>query len=365
MAALPYTLLLQAEFLRIPERGFPLSFFLFPLPQTMSVPFSQLIQEASSNPAHFTGSKTATDKKWAKNFEVIIDLCVHTYSNVNEHGRITIADWDTAMLPPFADDKLRMDALGERPNRRLHRLYAEPDMALWSHTEVSNVVLAAWNKYPAALQTSEAKAGIDASAAETVDVTYGLPAGGRQPLVIGEFKRNLIDPEEWMAGSLTSSKNLSKELRGYAYKYKCPQIFCFDGEVLLLLQFRAGNVEEIKSKHCPVDCWVIPRQSAPGSCTMREGLHRLLVQGFRRVQSLAAVPNLLVNGHAPQYREFYLGRPVFAHNGALSYEHPLDGNQGVFDREVDTNDGSVYWRLNKQPFFDQNNLLVRDIGAMW
>ncbi|KAL8313065.1 hypothetical protein RB593_007329 [Gaeumannomyces tritici] len=138
-----------------------------------------------------------------------------------------------------------------------------------------------------------------------------------------------------------------------------PQIFCLDGEILLLLQFRADTPDHIQREDCRVDCWVIPRENAAGGCTLRQGLHNLLVQGFRRCQGYAAAPNLSVNHYTSQYREFFSGRPVFTHdNGALSYEHPQNGHNDVFDREVDVNDGSVYWRRN-------GNYLVHDTGSIW
>ncbi|KAK1749602.1 hypothetical protein QBC47DRAFT_465494 [Echria macrotheca] len=334
----------------------------------MPVPLSQLFQESPSNYAHFTGYTTATDKPWAKKYPPITELVVHTSVVVDEAGKEkTIADWDTAMLPSFDDDRLRLNAHGERPNRRRYRLDTESDMALWFHTEVSNVVLAAWNDNPAAVQSCEAKPWTEEPISETVDVTYSLSAGDKPPLAIGEFKRNLINVFEWRTGNLRISQRLSRELRGYADKYKCPQIFCFDGETLLLLQFRADNHNDIARETCQVDCWVLPRENAAGGCTLRDGLHRLLVQGFRRCQGLLAVEHLSIKGYVPQYRELYSGRPVFCHaHGMLSYEHPETGQENngrLLDRQVDANDGSFYWRCNGQPMVDENNCWNEDAAA--
>ncbi|KAL8404049.1 hypothetical protein RB594_009056 [Gaeumannomyces avenae] len=290
----------------------------------MSVPFSQILQEAPTNPAHVTGYTSGTSKDWATRYPPITGtrLSVHTRNVLGTDGKeATVAGWE-AMVPRFSDDQLRLNTLVQRPNRRPYRLDTESDMALWFHTEISNVVLAAWNDTPAVLQTSEAKAWTEQPGMEIADVTYSLVGGDRPPLVIGEFKRNLVRRDQWQEGR-NPSKPLSRELRGYAHKYKCPQIFCFDGETLLLLQFRANIPDQIQREDCRVDCWVIPRENAAGGCTLRQSLHNLLVQGFRRCQGYAAAPNLSVDRYTPQYREFFSGRPVFAHdNGALRYEHP-------------------------------------------
>ena len=57
-----------------------------------------------------------------------------------------------------------------------------------------------------------------------------------------------------------------------------------------------------------------------------------------------------------------MGRPVFSHgNGRLSHEHSQsEGDSGFFDREVDVNDGSFYWRYNRQSLLDENGKWVRD-----
>ncbi|KLU91740.1 hypothetical protein MAPG_10689 [Magnaporthiopsis poae ATCC 64411] len=346
----------------------PLFSFLFHESSTMSVPFRQLLQEHPTNHARFTGRRTGTDKDWAKRYEPISKLSVHTYVSPGQNGaeRVTVADWDTALLPPMLDDQLRLGVSGERPNRRRHRLDSESDMALWFHTEVSNVVLAAWNQHPMVLQTCETKSGQHPADLEVVDVVYSHEFGNnKHPLLVGEFNRNLIDRGEWQAGVCRSqqSKVLSRELRGYAHKYGCTQVFCFDGQTMLLLQFRAAVLDAVREKDCVVDCWVIPRINA-GGCTMREALYRLLVQGFRRCQGLCAVPGLTVAGHAP-HRELFSGRPVFDDGtGSLSYEHPRNGGDGGFDREVEPNDGSVYWRYNGQPY-TENGILVRDTFPMW
>ena len=81
-------------------------------------------------------------------------------------------------------------------------------------------MLAAWARYPAVLQTSQAKPlSSTENIPESVDTTYSTKINGRRvPLVIGEFKRNLIIKRQWQAGNLTGregQQKLSRELRGY------------------------------------------------------------------------------------------------------------------------------------------------------
>ena len=66
--------------------------------------------------------------------------------------------------------------------------------------------------------------------------------------------------------------------RSYAHKYRCPQIFCFDGVYLLMLQFRINkSVDDIRLTGCAVDCWVVPRENHGRGCTLRYALYRFLV----------------------------------------------------------------------------------------
>ncbi|KAL8342497.1 hypothetical protein RB598_004068 [Gaeumannomyces tritici] len=142
----------------------------------MSVPFSQILQEAPTNPAHVTGYTSGTGKDWATRYPPITGtrLSVHTRNVLGTDGKeATVAGWE-AMVPRFSDDQLRLNTLAQRPNRRPYRLDTESDMALWFHTEISNVVLAAWNDTPAVLQPSEAKAWTEQPGMEIADVTYSL-----------------------------------------------------------------------------------------------------------------------------------------------------------------------------------------------
>jgi hypothetical protein len=102
------------------------------------------------------------------------------------------------------------------PNRRAWRFETEEDCGDWFKAEVSNIVLAAWTDCPGVLQASLAKAFSETSISEIVDVSYTVTHGNvKVPVVIGEWKRYLIRPDEWMSNDLTSGQaKLSRELRG-------------------------------------------------------------------------------------------------------------------------------------------------------
>lgn len=278
-----------------------------------------------------------------------------------------MADFEPAFLPMYDDDSIRFQEPCVAPNFRQWRLEVEADCEAWFHAEVSNVILSAWAHYPLILQSSHNKPLSEVNMAENVDVMYSMKYGNEKiPLAIGEFKRNLIRPVQWQSGETPSSsqKKLSKELRGYvtlsshidllqyrvltndmalsyAHKYQCPQVFCFDGETLLLLQFRASKVETLEDEDCPVDCWVLPRTNS--SCTLRYALYRLLVQGLRRCQGYVGGV-LTVGDLTTTSRQFYSGRPTWKINGRKEYEHP----QG-FERSIDASTGSFVWSLQGYP----------------
>lgn len=107
----------------------------------------------------------------------------------------------------------------------------------------------------------------------------------------------------------------------HACKFQCPQVFYFDGSSLLLLQFRAENARDMLAIDCPVDCWVLPMKD--GDARWRDGLYRLLAQGFRRIQGACAIP-ISIGGVRPLRRRFFNGQPVWgAPGGAWELlEHP-------------------------------------------
>ncbi|KAF5564823.1 hypothetical protein FPHYL_4522 [Fusarium phyllophilum] len=218
----------------------------------------ELIQQHPANVVANPGYKTTSDKAWAHDYNPIKTTTVHTI--IGRDG-ITHANFEDAFMGMEEDDSLRFRQPAVRTNQRHWRLETEADCENWFNTEITNVVLSAWHDYPPLMQTSHTKPLSEENISENVDCTFSVKYGQkRYTVAIGEFKRNLIDPQQWQSGSITRSgqRSLSQELRGYASKYQCPQVFCFDGSRLILLQFRAYRIDDIMSDTCPIDCWVIP-----------------------------------------------------------------------------------------------------------
>jgi hypothetical protein len=136
----------------------------------------------------------------------------------------------------------------------------------------------------------------------------------------------------------------------YAYKYRCPQIFCFDGSLLVLLQFKAYRLEDLKDEACPVDCWAIPIEGS--SCSLRYGLHRFLAQGWRRCQGEFAA-HFSVGGLTPYSREFYIGLPIWKIDGRKQKSHPAG-----YRRAVHGESGALMWTHDVHP-------IEWETGAFW
>ncbi|AEO59667.1 hypothetical protein MYCTH_2308128 [Thermothelomyces thermophilus ATCC 42464] len=254
----------------------------------------ELILQNSTNEIDNPKYITRSDKEWAHEYAGIENILLHTTPGYG--GNTVHATFDSAFLPLDDDEERRMTEPANPPNERSWRLETEADVEHWWHTEVSDVVLAAWARYPGIVQTCHTKPLSDVNIPENVDATYAIYIGNqRKPVVIGEMKRNLINRREWEAGNVTSSQQkLARELRGYADRYECPQMFCWDGETLLMLQFRATSPWDIRRADCAVDCWVIPITKS--TCSLRYALYRLLVQGFRRCQAAAAARPIQADG---------------------------------------------------------------------
>jgi len=135
-------------------------------------------------------------------------------------------------------------------------------------------------------------------------------------------KWGVIKPDEWSGSTQFSiTKRLGRELRGYAYGYKTPQVFCFDATYLLLVQFRAENREHIKNSSCPVDCMVVPRLSTkPDRCTIRQAFYRAATQGLRCYLAKLAPP-VTIGGY-PRRFQYFSGRPVWESAQGMLDTHP-------------------------------------------
>ncbi|KAK0610025.1 hypothetical protein B0T17DRAFT_593855 [Bombardia bombarda] len=325
----------------------------------MSTTVRHLVEEHPVNFVKETRYMSASSKDWANKYHPISNLIVRT--SVDNNG-ITWADFGGSFLPTLRDDEVRLSLPANRPNRRIWRMDMEADAAAWFHTEVSNVVLAGWIEQPTVLQASEMKALDENNVKEIVDTTYsiGIKRHERVPMVIGEFKRGLIDRWGWQGGRLSAvQQNLSRELRGYAYKYSCLQMFCFDGMTLLILQFRAVKIDHMRDAKLAVDCWVIPRENEGGT-TLRYALYRLLAQGFRRCQGLSA-ELAEVGGVLPDRREFFSGVPLWlAKDKKLERRHPYG-----YYRDVYIGSGRLYWAYEDKAITDQQGSWVWDSVGFW
>jgi len=171
--------------------------------------------EHPTNPVKNTRYKTATGKTWADDVHPITNqLVVHTYAEAD--GR-TNAIFEPYMEPMYEDDPHRGREYATAPNYRKWRFEYEADIENWFHTEVSNVVLSAWARYPSILQTSHNKPLSAEPISQNVDATYSARINGaRVPVIIGEFKRNIIKTTVWQSGNVKGEgqKALSRELRG-------------------------------------------------------------------------------------------------------------------------------------------------------
>lgn len=173
---------------------------------------ADLLAEHPNNPVKVTGYSSSSNKAWTKKYPPITKLLVHTVHRDKETVGVT---YDGPFIGEQADDKLRLSEYAYRPNYRQWRMAMEEDAANWFHTEISNVVLAAWANFPLITQASHEKPLSDHNFTQTVDVAYSVSQGNQKMhSVVGEFKRNLINAEEWQRGVLSGPRiSLSQELR--------------------------------------------------------------------------------------------------------------------------------------------------------
>jgi hypothetical protein len=141
------------------------------------------------------------------------NLTIHT--TIDNEGTVH-ASFDPAFLALDNDEEKRASEPARPPNERYWRLETESDVEHWCHIEISDIVMAAWARYPAIVQTCHTEPLSEITIAENVDSTYGVYIGNqRYPVAIGEIKRNLINEEDWQANSLhDSQQKLARELRG-------------------------------------------------------------------------------------------------------------------------------------------------------
>lgn len=146
-------------------------------------------------------------------------------------------------------------------------------------------------------------------------------------------------------------------LARYAYKYECPQIFCFDHQTFLMLQFRAATPADIRTSD--VDCWVFPRDNQGGT-PLRYALYRLIVQGFRRFQGMRRFNTPLHNSYSSQLT-FFSGKPQWVDMTGHHTSYPFN-----YKRKVDSASGALYWvDEDGNDVVDLDGNRVWDTDAFW
>lgn len=186
---------------------------------------------------------------------------------------------------------------------------------------------------------------------KTIDHYFSLMVESHEYcLCAGELKPwGVIQKDEWSGAKTmgTVTKRLGQEMRGYAYKYDCPQVFVYDSRHLLIFQFHATTREDIRSQDCLIDTWVIPRssQSHGVNITMREALDTLLRCGWMRVVGQLSRRSNIQIGEWMQEFEYWSGRPRWRHCSlnSIRLSHP-DG----YRRKYDAGAGRWYWHANGQ-----------------
>lgn len=139
--------------------------------------------------------------------------------------------------------------------------------------------------------------------------------------------------------------------------YESPQVFAFDHKHLLILQFRAHSVDEIRSDG-DVDCWILPRDNHGGT-PWRYALYRLLVQGFRRAQGLLRV-NPALNGLYADMVILYTGEPRWRINGHMTR------NPFGYKRILYSETGAYYWANEEGTMLvDDQGMVILDTCPLW
>ncbi|ESZ89455.1 hypothetical protein SBOR_10161 [Sclerotinia borealis F-4128] len=147
------------------------------------------------------------------------------------------------------------------------------------------------------------------------------------------------------------TKILGKELRAYAYEYKCPQVFAYDGIHLLVVQFKAKDDEDIKSLHCRVDCCILARTPEGAQCTARFALYRLAWRGWMRMIGVwSADFHVSIVGWRREFR-YWSGRPGWV-NEQDPRRKELDHPDGYM-RRFDLTKKAWYWvDVQRNPVLD-------------
>ncbi|QDS77975.1 hypothetical protein FKW77_001927 [Venturia effusa] len=244
-------------------------------------------------------------------------------------------------------DQLRLSTYAYPLNSYVDVLSTEGDSVASFHRQITTAVRLAFTNYPFIIERSESGPPGHAPFAETVDHYFSFTHVNRECLLAaGELKnRGIIRRARWygVQAAAGTEARLGKELRGYATKYRTPQMYCYDGSNLLIVQFRAQTEADIQDEACPIDCMVIPRSSeVDDHCSMRMALYRLVSQGIRRCLALYA-PQLAIGACRREW-EYFSGCPYWRSNVGRTADLVVGGVS--YQREFDQQNRAWKWTPN-------------------
>ncbi|KAI8634079.1 hypothetical protein F5Y19DRAFT_198706 [Xylariaceae sp. FL1651] len=146
-----------------------------------------------TRPGPNPGYKTGTNTPWAQAYKPITKVTPRSWLQDNT----ILAAVDGPFLGEYADDLQRNNEPAYPVNFREWRLEQEEDVVNWFNTEVVNMALTAWARYPRLLQYSQTKPLRNERISEVVDMVLSFTHKGvRVPVAIGECKRNILVPAE-------------------------------------------------------------------------------------------------------------------------------------------------------------------------
>lgn len=151
----------------------------------------------------------------------------------------------------------------------------------------------------------------------------------------------------------------------YAIANECPQIFCFDGRYLLLLQFQAHQMADLGKRNTRVKSWLlhVPNDSNENTPPLREALCCFFTLGLRRIQGQQS-PRLppTLGRFTPAGRQWFSGKVTWRiAEDETTTEHP----EGYYT-DVDPVTGGVFWKdAEGQTVLDQSGRGVWDCYNVW
>ncbi|TID15114.1 hypothetical protein E6O75_ATG08367 [Venturia nashicola] len=157
--------------------------------------------------------------------------------------------------------------------------------------------------------------------------------------------RNLIRRARWAGEERPGDieRRLGQELRGYGAKYKTPQMYCYDGSYLLIVQFRAATAADILDANYPINYIVIPRSSEiEGHCSIRKAKYRLLAHRVRRCLGLIAPP-LTIGAYRREF-QYFSGLPYWRSHAGIFEELTVEGV--TYQQVLDQHNMAWMWTYN-------------------